>query len=107
MEKEAIIQENEFSFNILQLSGISFFFHFFHFLLINFIQIGQGEFVKMLPLVCYDAMAILFMFDLNRQPSINSIKEWYRFARFFNKVISFFGNIIHTSHIDIRLQFLS
>ena len=40
----------------------------------------------MLPLVCNDAVAILFMFDLTRKSSLNSIKEWFRQARGFNKV---------------------
>ncbi|CAG8441456.1 8360_t:CDS:10 [Ambispora leptoticha] len=47
---------------------------------------GQREFVNMLPLVCNDAMAILFMFDLSRKFTLNSIKEWYRQARGFNKI---------------------
>jgi hypothetical protein len=41
----------------------------------------------MLPLVCNDAVALLFMFDLSRRNTLNSIKEWYRQARGFNKVI--------------------
>ena len=40
----------------------------------------------MLPLVCNDAVAILFMFDLTRKATLNSVKEWYRQARGFNKV---------------------
>jgi GTP-binding protein of the ras superfamily involved in termination of M-phase len=47
---------------------------------------GQREFVNMLPLVCNDAVAILFMFDLTRKSTLNSVKEWYRQARGFNKV---------------------
>lgn len=47
---------------------------------------GQREFVNMLPLVCNDAVAILFMFDLSRKSTLTSIKEWYRQARGFNKV---------------------
>ncbi|ELU36795.1 small monomeric GTPase [Rhizoctonia solani AG-1 IA] len=39
---------------------------------------GQREFVNMLPLVCNDAVAILFMFDLTRKSTLNSVKEWYR-----------------------------
>lgn len=49
---------------------------------------GQREFVNMLPLVCNDAVAILFMFDLSRKSTLNSVKEWYRQARGFNKVRS-------------------
>src|SRR6185369_17370939 len=48
--------------------------------------LGQREFVNMLPLVCNDAAAILFMFDLTRKSTLNSIKEWFRQARGFNKV---------------------
>ena len=51
---------------------------------------GQREFVNMLPLVCNDAVAILFMFDLSRKSTLNSVKEWYRQARGFNKVHSSF-----------------
>ena len=40
----------------------------------------------MLPLVSNDAIAILFMFDLGRPSTLNSVKEWYRQARGFNKV---------------------
>eukprot|EP00735_Rhodelphis_limneticus_P003928 TRINITY_DN1546_c0_g1::TRINITY_DN1546_c0_g1_i1::g.28270::m.28270 TRINITY_DN1546_c0_g1::TRINITY_DN1546_c0_g1_i1::g.28270 ORF type:complete len:198 (+),score=30.56,sp/P87027/SPG1_SCHPO/74.48/2e-108,Ras/PF00071.17/1.5e-34,Miro/PF08477.8/2.2e-21,Miro/PF08477.8/37,Arf/PF00025.16/1.6e-09,Gtr1_RagA/PF04670.7/3e-08,DLIC/PF05783.6/0.89,DLIC/PF05783.6/0.021,GTP_EFTU/PF00009.22/0.0013,Mob_Pre/PF01076.14/0.15,G-alpha/PF00503.15/6.9e+02,G-alpha/PF00503.15/0.52 TRINITY_DN1546_c0_g1_i1:61-654(+) len=46
---------------------------------------GQREFQSMLPLVCNDAVALLFMFDLSRKSTLNSIKEWYRQARQFNK----------------------
>ncbi|KAG8757398.1 septum-promoting GTP-binding protein 1 [Serendipita sp. 396] len=46
---------------------------------------GQREFVNMLPLVCNDAVAILFMFELTRKATLNSVKEWYRQARGFNK----------------------
>lgn len=52
---------------------------------------GQREFVNMLPLVCNDAVAILFMFDLSRKSTLNSVKEWYRQARGFNKVRHRYG----------------
>lgn len=55
---------------------------------------GQREFVNMLPLVCNDAVAILFMFDLSRKSTLNSVKEWYRQARGFNKVCSYFQDTI-------------
>lgn len=40
----------------------------------------------MLPLVCNDAVAVLFMFDLTRKATLTSIKEWYRQVRSINKV---------------------
>lgn len=40
----------------------------------------------MLPLVCNDAVAILFMFDLSRKSTLMSVKEWYRQVRGLNKV---------------------
>ncbi len=43
--------------------------------------------MNMLPLVCNDAVAVLFMFDLSRKGTLNSVKEWYRQARGFNKVL--------------------
>jgi len=55
---------------------------------------GQREFVNMLPLVCNDAVAILFMFDLSRKSTLNSVKEWYRQARGFNKVLYLISSLI-------------
>ncbi|KAI8823898.1 septum-promoting GTP-binding protein 1 [Chytriomyces hyalinus] len=66
MEKTISIRNTEITFSIWDLGG-------------------QREFVNMLPLVCNDAVAILFMFDLSRRHTLNSIKEWYRQARGFNK----------------------
>ena len=68
MEKTISIRNTEITFSIWDLGG-------------------QREFVNMLPLVCNDAVAILFMFDLSRKSTLNSIKEWYRQARGFNKVV--------------------
>ncbi|KAK9464953.1 P-loop containing nucleoside triphosphate hydrolase protein [Lipomyces arxii] len=66
MEKKISIRDTEITFSIWDLGG-------------------QREFVNMLPLVSNDAVAILFMFDLTRKSTLNSIKEWYRQARGFNK----------------------
>ncbi|KAI8805610.1 GTPase Spg1 [Cladochytrium replicatum] len=66
MEKTVCLKNTEITFSIWDLGG-------------------QREFVNMLPLVCNDAVAILFMFDLSRKSTLNSIKEWYRQARGFNK----------------------
>lgn len=46
---------------------------------------GQKEFVSMLPIVCNDAAAIIFMFDLTRKSTLNSVRNWYRQARGFNR----------------------
>ena len=75
---------------------------------------GQREFVNMLPLVCNDAVAILFMFDLSRKSTLNSVKEWYRQARGFNKVsvttasvsVFFFGAPKGSSRIRITFKFM-
>ena len=66
MEKTVSIRQTDITFSIWDLGG-------------------QREFVNMLPLVCNDAVAILFMFDLTRKSTLNSIKEWYRQGRGFNK----------------------
>lgn len=66
MEKVVSIRNTDITFSIWDLGG-------------------QREFVNMLPLVSNDAVAILFMFDLTRKSTLNSIKEWYRQARGFNK----------------------
>lgn len=46
---------------------------------------GEAEFTNMLPLVATDAVAILYMFDLTRKSTLNSIRDWYRQSRGFNK----------------------
>ncbi|KAL1928876.1 hypothetical protein VTP01DRAFT_2662 [Rhizomucor pusillus] len=66
MERSVVIRNTEITFSIWDLGG-------------------QKEFVSMLPLVCNDAVAILFTFDLTRKSTLNSIKEWYRQARGLNK----------------------
>eukprot|EP00126_Sphaerothecum_destruens_P005308 Sdes_comp18691_c0_seq1m8975 len=66
MEKTISIRNTEITFSIWDLGG-------------------QREFINMLPLVCNDSVAILFMFDLSRRSTLNSVKEWYRQARGFNK----------------------
>ncbi|OMJ27874.1 Septum-promoting GTP-binding protein 1 [Smittium culicis] len=45
---------------------------------------GELEFVNMLPIVCDNATALLFMFDLTRKSTLNSIRQWYNQARGFN-----------------------
>mmetsp|Transcript_8697 Transcript_8697/g.11317 ORF Transcript_8697/g.11317 Transcript_8697/m.11317 type:complete len:136 (+) Transcript_8697:171-578(+) len=35
---------------------------------------GEREFISMLPLVCNDALVILFMFDLSKRATLTSIK---------------------------------
>jgi GTP-binding protein of the ras superfamily involved in termination of M-phase len=46
---------------------------------------GQREFLYMLPIVCNDAAAVFFIFDLSRKSTLLSIKEWYRQARGLNR----------------------
>ncbi|GIQ89238.1 small GTPase superfamily, Rho type [Kipferlia bialata] len=46
---------------------------------------GQIEFNNMMPLVCTDAAAILFIFDLSRKTTLHSIRKWYHQARHYNK----------------------
>jgi len=46
---------------------------------------GQQEYLHMLPLVCNDAIALLFMFDLSRKNTLSSVKNWYKQARLLNK----------------------
>ena len=66
MEKTIVLRNNEITFSLWDLGG-------------------QREFGMMLPLVCTDALAILFIFDLTRKVTLNSVKEWYRQARGHNK----------------------
>jgi len=41
--------------------------------------------ISNLPLVCNEAVALLFMFDLTRKSTLTSIKNWYKQARLLNK----------------------
>ncbi|KAI7907193.1 GTPase Spg1 [Cokeromyces recurvatus] len=66
MEKTILIRQTEITFSIWDLGG-------------------QKEFASMLPLVCSDAVAILFTFDLSRKSTLNGLREWYRQARGLNK----------------------
>lgn len=80
-----------FASSTLNLANLLGFVYFtssslFSFLVIVcYVLLGQREFVNMLPLVCNEAAAILFMFDLSRKVTLASVKEWYRQARGFNK----------------------
>eukprot|EP01028_Stygiella_incarcerata_P001041 TRINITY_DN1163_c0_g1_i1.p1 TRINITY_DN1163_c0_g1~~TRINITY_DN1163_c0_g1_i1.p1 ORF type:complete len:204 (-),score=46.22 TRINITY_DN1163_c0_g1_i1:33-644(-) len=67
MEKNISLRKNEITFMIWDLGG-------------------QKVFRQMLPLVCNEAVALLFMFDLTRKSTLVSVKEWYRQARALNKV---------------------
>jgi len=66
MEKTITLRNTEITFSIWDLGG-------------------QREFISMLPLVCNDAVAIFFMFDLSRKSTLMNIKEWYRQARGLNR----------------------
>ena len=66
MEKSITIRNTEITFSIWDLGG-------------------QREFISMLPLVCNDAVATLFMFDLSNKASLKNVKEWYRQVRGMNK----------------------
>ncbi|OQR90692.1 septum-promoting GTP-binding protein 1 [Achlya hypogyna] len=67
MEKTITLRNTEITFSIWDLGG-------------------HREFISMLPLVCNDAVAVLFMFDLSRKATLTSVKEWYRQVRAINKV---------------------
>jgi len=47
---------------------------------------GQREFATLMPLVCSEAKVILFAFDLTQQPSLYSVKRWYKEAKKENKL---------------------
>lgn len=66
MEKTVTIKNHDILFSIWDLGG-------------------HKEFANMMPLVCSDAIVILFVFDLSRKATLNSVKEWYRQARGLNK----------------------
>ena len=86
MEKSITLRDTQITFSIWDLGG-------------------QREFTNMLPLVCNDAVALLFMFDLTRRTTLNSIKEWYRQARGFNKVaIPFLVGTKYDSFVNLPMD---
>lgn len=87
MEKTICIRNTEITFSIWDLGGARRRRRgALRCALTATLRAGQKEFINMLPLVCNDAVAILFMFDLSRKSTLNSVREWYRQARGFNKV---------------------
>ena len=46
---------------------------------------GSREFTTMLPLVCNDAVAVFFMFDLTRKATLANVKAWYKQVRGLNR----------------------
>lgn len=64
MEKSISIKGSEITFSIWDLGGPLRSQR----LLIAIL--GQKEFVNMLPLVCNDAVALFFMFDLSRKATL-------------------------------------
>lgn len=66
MEKSIVLRNTEITFSIWDLGG-------------------HAEFLHMLPLVCNEAVAIFFMFDLSRKSTLLNVKEWYRQARGLNR----------------------
>ncbi|GMM56560.1 hypothetical protein DAKH74_031760 [Maudiozyma humilis] len=41
---------------------------------------GQREFINMLPIATTESCCIIFLFDLTRPSTLQSVKEWYRQA---------------------------
>lgn len=76
MEKIVMLKNTEITFSIWDLGG-------------------QREFTNMLPLVCNDAVVILFMFDLTRDSTLRGIKDWYKQVRGLNRVYIIIYNSLH------------
>lgn len=67
MEKKVSVKNSDITFSIWDLAG-------------------QKIYMDMLPLVCNDALCMLFMFDLSRtSTTLKAIREWYKKARQLNK----------------------
>ena len=47
---------------------------------------GQRQFAELMPTALDQTKAVIFVFDLNQQKSLNSVKKWYKDARKINKV---------------------
>ncbi|PVU87784.1 hypothetical protein BB559_005889 [Furculomyces boomerangus] len=91
MEKSIILRSTKITFSIWDLGG-------------------EQEFVNMLPIVCNDATAILFIFDLTRKATLNSIRQWYKQARGFNDsaipmlIGTKYDEFINSEHITFEEQ---
>jgi GTP-binding protein of the ras superfamily involved in termination of M-phase len=46
---------------------------------------GHRDFAGMLPMVCNDAVVVLFVFDLSRRSTLDGVRTWYTQARSHNK----------------------
>jgi Gtp-binding protein of the ras superfamily involved in termination of M-phase len=77
LEKKLPFDDADINLMIWDLGGQKGNFRFF--------CLKTLEFREMLDLVCNDALAILFMFDLSRKATLHSVKEWYMQSRKFNK----------------------
>eukprot|EP01129_Flabellula_baltica_P004154 TRINITY_DN141_c0_g1_i3.p2 TRINITY_DN141_c0_g1~~TRINITY_DN141_c0_g1_i3.p2 ORF type:complete len:206 (+),score=46.60 TRINITY_DN141_c0_g1_i3:2033-2650(+) len=66
MQKEVNLKGNQITFSIWDLGG-------------------AAEFGHMLPLVCNEATAILFMFDLTKIQTLTSVREWFSRVRQYNE----------------------
>ena len=88
MEKTVVIRQTEITFSIWDLGGKTIMKTRLD-KVKSYLFIGQKEFASMMPLVCGDAVAILFTFDLARKSTLNNLREWYRQARGLNKVYLF------------------
>lgn len=69
MEKSIALKTSEITFSIWDLGG-------------------QAEYLHMLPLVCNDAVALLFLFDLSRRSTLTGMKHWYKQCRLLNSTAS-------------------
>lgn len=47
---------------------------------------GQKEFINMLPIAAVGSSVIVFLFDLTRPETLNSIKDWYRQVKGLNDI---------------------
>eukprot|EP00954_Amorphochlora_amoebiformis_P007086 551355-Amorphochlora_amoeboformis.AAC.1 len=65
---------------------------------------GQREYMEMMPLVCNEATALLFMFDLSRPATLASVRQWYMEARKLNKEI--YSHVHDIYYIQRAIPFL-
>jgi GTP-binding protein of the ras superfamily involved in termination of M-phase len=80
MEKTMKIKNKNILFSIWDLGGTQshlLWFWIFLSLATSAHAAGKAEFMKMLPLVCDEAEAILFIYDLTRVDTLAAIKQWY------------------------------
>jgi GTP-binding protein of the ras superfamily involved in termination of M-phase len=85
---------------------VPFDYYLHHLHAVHVAYAGDRSYVSMMPMVCVDAVAVLFMFDLTQRSTLTSVREWYRQVRGLNKV-PYVVLCPHTLSVSFYLHFIA